>query len=81
MAVPAARIPRILCIGVLKTDTPDSKKPLASRPPQRYNTPNLNMKKSPSGQAAAADASPGQEGLFDHMFDHRQHRSTRKQWN
>jgi len=33
---------------------PDSKKPLASRPLQRYNTPNLNMKKSPSGQAAAA---------------------------
>ena len=24
---------------------------------------------------------PGQEGLFDHMFDHRQRRSTRKQWN
>ena len=41
----------------------------------------LDMKKSPSGQAAAADASPGQEGLFDHMFDHRQRRNTRKQWN
>ena len=27
---------------------------LASCPFQRYNTPNLNMKKSPSGQAAAA---------------------------
>ena len=72
---------RILCIGVLKIDTPDLKKYLASRPLQRYNTPNLNMKKSPSGQAAAAGAAPGQEGLFDHMFDHRQRRSTRKQWN
>lgn len=48
---------------------------------QRYNTQNLNMKKSPSGQAAAADAAPGQEGLFDHMFDHRQLRNTRKQWS
>ena len=46
----------ILCIGVLKIDMPDLKKHLASRPRQRYNTPNLNMKKSPSGQAAAADA-------------------------
>jgi len=64
---------------MLKIDTPDSKKPLASQPLQRYNTPNLNMKKSPSGQAATADAAPGQEGLFDHMFDHRQRRSTRKQ--
>jgi len=48
---------------------------------QRYNTKNLNMKKSPSGQAAAADTAPGQEGLFDHMFDHRQLRNTRKQWS
>ena len=48
---------------------------------QRYNTQNLNMKKSPSGQAAAANAAPGQEGLFDHMFDHRQLRNTRKQWS
>ncbi|MCC2259582.1 hypothetical protein AAAT94_01165, partial [Intestinimonas aquisgranensis] len=48
---------------------------------RRYNTPNLNMKKSPSGQAAEVNAAPGQEGLFDHMFDHRQRRSTRKQWN
>ena len=72
---------RILCIGVLKIDTPDSKKPLVFRPLQSYDTPNPNMKKSPSGQAAAADAAPGQEGLFDHMFDHRQRRSTRKQWN
>ena len=39
------------------------------------------MKKSPSGQAAEVNAAPGQEGLFDHMFDHRQRRSTRKQWN
>jgi len=54
---------------------------LASCPFQRYNTPNLNMKKSPSGQAAAADAALGQEGLFDHMFDHRQLRNTRKQWS
>ena len=71
----------ILCIGVLKIDTPDLKILLASLPRQRYNTPNLNVKKSSSGQAAAADAAPGQEGLFDHMFDHRQRRSTRKQWN
>ena len=48
---------------------------------RRYNTPNSNMKKSPSGQAAASDTAPGQEGLFDHMFDHRQRRSTWKQWN
>ena len=59
---------------------PDVKR-LASQTLRRYNTPNPNMKKSPSGQAAAADAAPGQEGLFDHMFDHRQRRSTRKQWN
>ncbi len=58
-----------------------AEKYLASCPLQRYNTPNLNMKKSPSGQAAAADAAPGQEGLFDHMFDHRQLRNTRKQWS
>ena len=38
---------------MLKIDTPDSKKPLASQSLQRYNTPNLNMKKSPSEQAAA----------------------------
>lgn len=31
----------------------DSKKPLASQPLQRYNTPNLNSKKSPSEQAMA----------------------------
>ena len=37
---------------MLKIDTPDSKKPLASQSLQRYNTPNLNMKKSPSEQAA-----------------------------
>ena len=43
----------ILCIGVLKIDTPDLKKHLVSRPHQRYNTPNLNMKKSPSEQATA----------------------------
>ena len=41
----------ILCIGVLKIDTPDLKKPLASWPDRRYNTPNLNMKESPSNQA------------------------------
>ena len=72
---------RILCIGVLKIDMPDLKKHLASRSRQSYNTPNLNMKKSPSEQAAAADAALGQEGLFDHMFDHRQRRNTRKQRN
>ena len=66
---------------MLKIDTPDSKKPLASLPRQRYNTPNTNMKKSPSEQAAAVNAAPGQEGLFDHMFDHRQRRNTRKQRN
>ena len=55
---------------MIKTDTPEARKCLASCPLQRYNTPNLNMKKSPSGQVAAADAAPGQEGLFDHMFDH-----------
>ena len=38
---------------MLKIDTPDSKKPLASQPLQRYNTPNLNIKKSPSEQAMA----------------------------
>ncbi len=58
-----------------------TEKYLAIHPLQRYNTQNLNMKKSPSGQAAAADAAPGQEGLFDHMFDHRQLRNTRKQWS
>ena len=44
---------RILCIGVLKIDTPDLKKHLASRPRQRYNTPNLNIHESPSNQATA----------------------------
>ena len=44
---------RILCIGVLKIDTPDLKKHLASRPRQRYNTPNLNIQESPSNQATA----------------------------
>ena len=43
----------ILCIGVLKIDTPDLKKHLASWPDRRYNTPNLNMKESPSNQATA----------------------------
>lgn len=56
-------------------------KTVAIHPLQRYNTQNLNMKKSPSRQAAAADAAPGQEGLFDHMFDHRQLRNTREQWS
>ena len=37
--------------------------------------------KEPFWTGAAADTAPGQEGLFDHMFDHRQRRSTRKQWN
>ena len=44
---------RILCLGVLKIDTPDLKKHLASRSRQRYNTPNLNRKKSPSNQVTA----------------------------
>ena len=38
---------------MLKIDTPEPKKYLAFQPQQRYNTPNLNMKKSPSEQAAA----------------------------
>ena len=44
---------RILCLGVLKIDTPDLKKHLASRSRQRYNTPNLNREKSPSNQVTA----------------------------
>lgn len=43
----------VLCIGVLEIDTPDLKNHLASRPRQRYNTPNLNMRESPSNQATA----------------------------
>lgn len=43
----------ILRIGVLKIDTPDLKKHIASRPRQRYNTPNLNMQESPSNQVKA----------------------------
>ena len=31
--------------------------------------------------AELVEAKPGQEGLFDHMFDHRQLRNTRKQWS
>ena len=38
---------------MLKTDTLEAKKQLASQPRQRYNTPNPNMKKSPSEQVAA----------------------------
>ena len=63
--------------GTLKA----GEKTVAIHPLQRYNTQNLNIKKSPSGQAAAADAVPSQEGLFDHMFDHGQRRSTWKQWS
>ena len=37
---------------IIKFDMPDVKR-LASRPLQRYNTPNLNMKKSPSDHATA----------------------------
>ena len=44
---------RILCIGVLKIDTPDSKRHLVFRHRQRYNTPNLNMQESPSNQVTA----------------------------
>ena len=43
----------ILCIGVLKIDTPGLKKHLASWSHRRYNTPKLNIKESPSNQAAA----------------------------
>lgn len=39
--------------SMLKTATPAGRKQLASPPHQSYNTPNLNMKKSPSEQAAA----------------------------
>ena len=37
----------------VKIDTPDSKRHLAFRPRQRYNTPNLNMQESPSNQVTA----------------------------
>ena len=43
----------ILCVGVLKIDTPGLKKHLASWPDRRYNTPNLNMRESPSNQVTA----------------------------
>ena len=49
----AKNLSTLLCIGVLKIDTPGLKKPLASWPDRRYNTPNLNMKESPSNQATA----------------------------
>ena len=52
----------ILCIGVLKIDTPDLKKHLASRPRQRYNTPNLNMQESPSNQVTAILLHPVKKG-------------------
>ena len=43
----------ILCIGVLKIDTPGLKKHLASWFHRRYNTPNTNREKSPSNQVTA----------------------------
>ena len=43
----------ILCIGVLKIDTPGLKKHLASWSHRRYKTPNANREKSPSNQATA----------------------------
>ena len=49
--------------------------------PTEVQYPKPEYEKSPSGQAAAADTAAGQEGLFDHMFDHRQRRSTWKQRN
>lgn len=42
---------------------PDVKR-LASQTSQRYNTSTPNMKKSPSEQAAAADAAPDQEAFL-----------------
>ena len=49
----AKNLSTLLCLGVLKIDTPGLKKHLASWPDRRYNTPNLNMKESPSNQATA----------------------------
>ena len=54
----------ILCIGVLKIDTPGLKKHLASWPHRR---PNTNREKSPSDQVTAVFTAPGQEGLSDYM--------------
>ena len=54
----------ILCIGVLKIDTPDSKKYLASQPCQRYNTPNPKPRKDASKPGPADTAAPGQEAFL-----------------
>ena len=43
--------------------------------------PKPEHEKEPFWTGYGSYAAPGQEGLFDHMFDHRQRRSTWKQWN
>ena len=43
--------------------------------------PKPEHEKEPFLTSYGSYTAPGQEGLFDHMFDHRQRRSTRKQWN
>ena len=43
--------------------------------------PKPEYEKEPFWTGYGSYAASGQEGLFDHMFDHRQRRSTRKQWN
>lgn len=64
----------ILCIGMLKFDTPELKNTLLFGP--GLGTMSQTRKRAPSGQAAA-NAAPSQEGLFDR----RQRWNTRKQWN
>ena len=49
--------------------------------PTEVQYPKPEYKKEPFWTGDGRCAAPGQEGLFDHMFDHRQRRSTRKQWN
>ena len=43
--------------------------------------PKPEQRKEPFWTGYGNYAAPGREGLFDHMFDHRQRRNTRKQWN
>ena len=43
--------------------------------------PKPKHEKEPFCTSYGSYTAPGQEGLFDHMFDHRQRWSTRKQWN
>ena len=44
--------------------------------PAEVQYPKPKEEKRPSGQVVAASATPGQEGLFDHMFAHRQQKPT-----